>query len=145
MSLIQQIKDDQLQARKNRDKDKSSLLTTLIGEASMPGKNDGNRESTDEEVVAIVKKFIKNLNEVISATNTPVVVIVAQDEIDTLEKYLPEQITGMRLEMTIQGVIVSIGAESVRDMGKVMKVLKDSYEGCYDGREASTIVKELLK
>lgn len=145
MSLLQRIKDDQLQSRKDRDKDKSSLLTTLIGEASMLGKNDGNRESTDAEVIAIIKKFVKNLNEVISVTDTVTVIIIAQDEIDTLEKYLPEQITGMRLKITIQGVIVSIGAESIRDMGKIMKALKDNYDGYYDGKEASAIVKELLK
>jgi hypothetical protein len=61
MSLIQTIKADQVQARKARSAS-ASILTTLIGEAEMIGKNAGDRESTDEEVIAIIKKFIKNLD-----------------------------------------------------------------------------------
>jgi len=141
MSLIQQIKIDQLTARKAKSW-KVSALTTLLGEAAMIGKNNGNRETNDAECVAVIKKFIKNIEETAKHAGMD---DHAAMEIEMLNSYLPQQITGMRLEMTIQGVIVSIKAESVRDMGKVMKVLKDSYEGCYDGKEASTIVKELLK
>ena len=146
MTLLETIKKDQLQARKDRNKEKASLLTTLLGEAQMPGKNDGNRESTDVEVVAIVKKFIKNSNEIISnAYPAADIAVQAQNEIDTLEKYLPEQIEGQRLEMTLIGIVASVKAESIRDMGKVMKVLKEQYAGRYDGKEASTLIKELLK
>jgi len=146
MSLLQQIKDDQLQARKNRDKDKISLLTTLIGEASMPGKNDGNRESTDDEVVAIVKKFIKNMTEITDIMPSSVTAyVIAMNEIEMIEKYLPEQISGDKLVVAVKRACLRAGAESVRDMGKVMKELKDAHNGCYDGKEASGIVKELLK
>lgn len=141
MSLIQQIKDDQLTARKEKSW-KASALTTLIGEAAMIGKDDGNRETTDAECIAVIKKFIKNMEETAKHAGMD---DHAAMEIELLNGYLPQQITGMRLEMTIQGVIVSVGAETIRDMGKVMKVLKDNYDGTYDGREASTIVKELLK
>ena len=140
MSLLQRIKSDQVTARKEKNAISTSLLTTLLGEASMIGKNDGNRESTDAEVIAVIKKFIKNIDESLKVKPDKVLPL----EKMLLEGYLPQQITGTQLEMTIQGIIVSVGAESVRDMGKVMKVLKDSYDGRYDGREASTFVKELL-
>ena len=51
--LIENLKEDQLIARKNRDQIKATLLTTLIGEAEMVGKNTGNRSPFDEEVVSV--------------------------------------------------------------------------------------------
>lgn len=66
MTLIQQIKDKQIAARKSGDS-LASLYTTLLGEASIIGKNAGNRETTDVEVVAVVKKFIKNIDETVQA------------------------------------------------------------------------------
>ena len=65
MSLIQTIKTAQVAARKARDPS-ASLLTTLIGEAEMVGKNAG-REVTDQEVVATIKKFIKGIDETLKA------------------------------------------------------------------------------
>ena len=62
MSLIIEIKSAQLAARKARDSFTASSLTTLIGEAEMVGKNAG-REVTDAEVVAVLKKFVKNIDE----------------------------------------------------------------------------------
>ena len=63
--LIEKIKHDQLVARKNRSTVESTLLTTLIGEADMVGKNNGNRDPFDEEVISVVKKFLKGVNETI--------------------------------------------------------------------------------
>ena len=63
MSLIQDIKSASLVARKARETKKAESLITLYSEASMIGKNDGNRESTDAETIAVIKKFIKNIDE----------------------------------------------------------------------------------
>jgi uncharacterized protein YqeY len=141
MSLLQKIKDDQLQARKQSLKEIASILTTLIGEASKIGKDDGNRESTDAEVVAVIKKFIKNINETLSVKVSSDLLL----EKATLEAYLPEQLTGDDLVIAVKRACLRAEAESVRDMGKVMKELKEKHDGQYDGKEASNIVKELLK
>ena len=66
MTLMDQIKADQVSARKQKMTAVASLLTTLIGEAEMVGKNAGNRAPTDAEVQAVIKKFIKNLDETIA-------------------------------------------------------------------------------
>lgn len=142
MKLMSKLRQDQLHARKVKDSDTASLLTTLIGEAAMIGKNDGSRETTDAEVIAVIKKFIKNINETLDVRADDLHLL---KERAILESYLPQQISGDRLENTIQGIIMSVGAESMRDMGKVMKTLKENYDGQFDGQEASGIVKELLK
>ena len=135
------LKTDQLQARKNRDSVTANLLTTLLGEAGMIGKNAGNRETTDDEVIAVVTKFIKNIDETIKHTS-------ATDEL-TLERrilmtYMPKQLTDDELKLTISQYITEQGLEGPKSMGIVMKYLKDTFSGQYDGKAASTHTRELL-
>jgi len=145
MSLLSQIKKDQLQARKNSKTVEATLLTTLIGEAAMIGKNDGNRETTDEEVVAVIKKFVKNNTELMGyAVAESVAYMNARDENDFLSQYLPSQMTEDEIRAAVQKRIVTLDEISPKLMGSVMKWLKDNYAGQYDGGLASKVVKELL-
>lgn len=143
MSLLQQIKKDQMAARKSRDAVTTSALTTLLSEASTVGFNDGKRESTDGEVVAVVRKFIKNLEEVIKHGNE-VAVIEAQNEIELFSVYLPQQLSEEQLTNIIAAEVAKLDSPSMRDMGKLMAILKTEYDGQYDGALASKLVKSLL-
>jgi len=142
MSLLQKIKDDQLVARKEKRVADTALLTTLIGEASMVGKDDGNRESTDAEVMAVIRKFIKNLDEVISITNTESIAYgKAMDEKKFLLSYLPKQLTEYDLTSIVNE---HISMTTNTNVGSVMKFLKEFYGGKYDGKLASQVVKKCL-
>ncbi len=145
-SLLKQIKKDQLQARKNKNGPTAKSLTTLIGEAEMIGKNDGNRESTDEEVIAVIKKFVKNLKDLMSVMSQRLspTFTAAQAELDLLSTYLPSQMEEAELRTVIQSHLVELEDISPRMMGQVMKWLKDNYGGQYDGKLASKVVKDLL-
>ena len=142
-TLIEKIKIAQLQARKMKQTVAANLLTTLLGEAEMVGKNDGNRAPTDAEVVAMVKKFLKNANETAALIKHPEAREDLAYEIHLLEDFLPTQITGVALKSIIEAIIVEIGAQP-KDMGKVMALLKSRFDGQYDGKEASSVVKEVL-
>lgn len=147
MSLLNTIKKSQLLARKNRDAETASVLTTLIGEAEMIGKNDGNRESSDAEVVAVIKKFIKNLNDTLKVADTYNDVDAAakaQAEKQVLEVYLPKQFTEPDLLNAMREIIAVNTLSGPKAMGVLMKELKAKYEGQYDGAMASKLAKELL-
>lgn len=145
MSLMQRIKADQLAARKNRESGKATLLTTLLGEAQTIGKNDGNRETTDAEVTAVIKKFVKNIGEVLKvAEPASDYFLNATAEKIVLESYLPKQISGQDLQDLIRGLAAEVGAVRKADMGKLMGALKLQHEGIYDGSEASLIVRSIL-
>lgn len=148
MSLLQKIKADQLAARKSKDVTTASLLTTLIGEIQTISKNEGNRDVTDSEVTAIIQKFRKNLNELISGcADKPEYadnVTKAKAEFFILEEYLPQQMTGAALEFAIKTTANTIGATKKSDMGKLMQAFKAQFDGQYDGKEASNIVKSIL-
>ena len=139
--LIDQIKQDQLTARKNKNVIASSLLTTLLAEASIVGKNQ-NRQSTDQEVVAVVKKFIKNNTDFISNINDQhqeYTKLVAEKAI--LEAYLPTQLS----EDDLKTLVITYKTENLNvNVGSVMKYMKENYDGQYDGKTLSTIVKEIL-
>lgn len=141
MTLLEQIKTDQLQARIAADKAKASILTTLIGEAEMVGKNDGNRDTTDQEVIATIKKFIKNIDETIAVAGSTETLVA---EKDALQVYLPRQLTEPELRVTIGNIIVTQGLSGAKAMGQLMSELKKNHAGSYDGALASRLVKELL-
>jgi len=124
------------------------LLTTLYSEASMIGKNLGNRESTDQEVLQVIEKFIKGANEIqtILLKNNKDASNV-DNEIKVLSKYLPQKMSREELESVVRDIIDALkDINSEVQIGKVMSVLKNSYGGTYDGKIASEIVrKELVK
>ena len=144
MSLLNQIKKDQLQARKARDSQRAALLTTLISEAEKVGKDDGNRETTSSEVIKVIKKFIKNLNEVLDVTKSEVTFSDTQHELRILESYLPQQLDEVALTTLIQAIIDANEITNMKGMGTVMKELKAHHDGEYEGKMASDIVKKLL-
>jgi len=144
--LINQIKSDSLIARKARKTDTATLLTTLYSEASMIGKNAGNRESTDQEVLQVIEKFVKNANEIqtILLKNNKDVSHI-ENEIKTLSNYLPQKMNREELENVVRDIIEALkDINSEVQIGKVMSVLKNSYGGMYDGKIASEIVKKEL-
>ena len=144
--LINKIKSDSLIARKARQTDTATLLTTLYSEASMIGKNLGNRESTDQEVLQVIEKFVKNANEVkeiLLKNNKDTSNVIS--EIIVLSKYLPQKMSREELENVVRDIIEALkDVNSEVQMGKIMSVLKNSYGGIYDGKLASEIVRKEL-
>lgn len=147
MSLMVAIKTHQLSARKSTDlepatkKMKVAVLTTLIGEAEAIGKSDGNRPTTDSEVMALIKKFIKNLNETLSHRPDDVQALY---EKELLQEYLPKQLTQDELFNVIEDIIMRESLVGPRSMGAVMKCLKEEFDGQFDAKLASQLSKDLL-
>jgi uncharacterized protein YqeY len=145
-NLLNQIKADQLVARKARDTVKSSLLTTLIGEASFVSEQDykaGKTEITDEKVLATIRKFLKGAVETLRlllATNSGVIqpIQTAKIEIDILESYIPQQLSEDELRMII---VTFKEANPGANVGAIMGYLKTNHAGLYDGKMASALAK----
>lgn len=144
MSLLNLIKEDLLQARKAKNQKLTGILSTLFSESMMVGKNDGNRETTDAEVVSKIRGFIKNIDETSKslAEDHPNYADL-QGEKSAITKYLPQQMSEDQLK-TLLTAIASGHEKSMKSMGKIMAELKDKHGGEYDGKMASQIVKQLL-
>ncbi len=126
MSLKLRISDDLKSAMKEKNTVKLSILRVLKGEIERNEQStSGKIELPEGDVIKLVKKLIDSIKE---TTNN-------QIEITTLENYLPKQLT----EEEIRGILSLL---SVKDLGSVMKSFKANYDGLYDGKLLSSIVKE---
>lgn len=143
MSILNRIKEASLTARKNKA-DEASLLITLLGEAQKIGKDKGNRDSTDEEVISVVKKFIENATQIIQYAkqlNDEKRVEAAEFEIKVISQFLPKQLSQQKI---VDEILKFIDDKNDVKMGDVMAHLKQNFAGCYDGKIASQLVKECL-
>ena len=139
MTILENIKAASLAARKARETAKASLLSTLIGEIETAAKS--GKSVNDDDVIAVVKKFIKNIDEsLVHVTRTSA--LVADDmraEKEILESFLPQQLSEAELKALLQTYI----AEGAKNVGDLMKRLKAEKAGLYDGGMASKLAKEL--
>ena len=133
--LLFKIKADQLQARKDKQKVKAKLLTTLIGEASP----SGNGIVDNKAVMATIAKFLKNAR--ITQKAKPSAELV--EEILILESYLDPVLTGTNLEAYIGRVAEKVHATSMRDMGKIMAKLSLA-DYTIDMGEANKAIKKMF-
>ncbi len=143
--LLEKLQAAALAARKNQNAVAASLLTTLYAEAARVGKDQGNRVSTDDEVVAVVKKFSKNIDETLAAlpaTDSRVAQLSLEKEL--LAAYLPTQLDEAGLKALIDELVAGLAEKSPKQMGAIMAGLKARAGGQYDGAMASRLVKAAL-
>jgi uncharacterized protein YqeY len=143
MSLLQQIRTDQVAARKAAEKDKASLLTTLLGEAEMVGKNAGNRETTDAEVLAVIQKFLKNCNEVAKLAVSDEVKAKVLFEVGILLSYMPSQLSDEEIINELQMLEATISVPNRAALkGAIMKHFKEKFAGRYDAKHVIAIFEK---
>ena len=133
--MITQIKEHQLQARKNKDTLKTNLLTTLLSEIQKKAK-DECREITTDDCLAIIRKFINNTNELLAVNNNNE---EAKQELAILTDYLPTQLTNEDLQLIITQFCTDYPNTKI---GDIMKYFKENYNGQYNGKELSEIIKK---
>lgn len=146
--LIDKLKDNQLIARKAKNEIATSLLTTLYSEAGIVGKNNGNRQTTDDEVISVIKKFMKSANEnkeIYTKSNNQEKLKVIDSEIIILNSYLPESISEEKIGEAINEILTQQNLpKEPASMGKIMKELKNKFGATLDGALASKIIKTTL-
>lgn len=139
--LITEIKNDLLTARKNKDQVTLTILTTLVSEAVNVGKTKRNGDSTDEEVVLILKKFKEGVLEL---QKYRTLTEIEEKELEIYNKYLPNSLTDEELSDIISTEVKKIGEISPKMIGSILKFLKDNYFGRFDGKKASEMIKNVL-
>ena len=121
------IKGANLKARKAKNRIVSNVLTTLIGEIEIVGKNDGNRETTESETIAVINKFKKNALETVNNMKERGIsedeIQKYVDEVDLYSSYLPTLLS----ETELTDIIKSIIGDGEVNIGKIMGTLKKLY------------------
>jgi uncharacterized protein YqeY len=135
--IVQKIKDLLLEARKSKDSQRVTFYSTLLGELVAIGKTAGNRDTTDDEAVRHIKKWVNNIDETMKARGGVCTDLLLEKKL--CEEFLPSALTEPELRGIIKHAVINVGV----NQGAVMKYLKDRYPNQYDGKLASAIFKEL--
>jgi uncharacterized protein YqeY len=146
MSLKSQITEDMKTAMKAGDKERLKAVRLMLA-AIKQIEVDKRIELDDTAVLAVLTKMVKQRRDSIEQFekgNREDLAEIERAEITVLEGYLPEQLGADELAAMVDEVIQASGAESIRDMGKVMGQIKAKAAGRADMGALSTLVKERL-
>jgi uncharacterized protein YqeY len=146
MSLKGQITEDVKSAMKAGDKDRLKVLR-LITAAIKQVEVDQRIEVDDASTLDILNKMVKQRRDSIDQYvkgNRQDLADVEQAEIEIIQAYLPEQLSEAELDKLIDEAIAATGAESIRDMGKVMGAIKTKAQGRADMGVVGARVKARL-
>jgi len=140
------IHDDMKSAMKSGDKRKLGVIRLLMA-AIKQREVDERIELDDEQVLAVLDKMVKQRRDSITQFEQAGRDELAEQEkfeIGILQEYLPEALSEDEISSLIKQAIADAGAESMRDMGKVMGQLKPKLQGRADMGAVSAMVKQLL-
>jgi uncharacterized protein YqeY len=150
MSLKQQIEDKLNSALKAKDKNTYPTLRLIISaikDAEIAGRTKDKKEITDSDITAILKKMIKQRNEsceVYKKAGRSELLENEINEMNVISTFLPKQLSEEEVKKLCQETVKSVGATSMKDMGKVMGVLKSKHADTIDFSKVSPILKDLL-
>ena len=150
--LIQKIKQDLVSHIKSGNKIKISITRLLLAalkdkEISLRNNQDFDELINDNIVMEIINKMIKQRKIAAQTYKEANRVDLAEkelEEIKLLSHYLPSQLSEDQLNAKVEEIIKRIDAQSLRDMSKVMKVIKENLSGICDMQLASNLVKSKL-
>ena len=146
MTLKERIKNDIKEAMRAKDTARRDTLRNLSA-AIKQIEVDERKELSDAEVEQVLMKYLKQREDAIAQfkeAGRDDLVAKDQAEIEVVKKYLPEPMEDHELEATLKTIIQEVGAESMKEMGKVMGKAKAVIGSRADGGRISQMVKKLL-
>ena len=147
MSLEEQLNKDYVQAMKDRDSTRSAALSFLRSQIKYARIELKTENVADKDVITVIKKQVKQRQDSIDQFKQggrQDLVDKEEKELAILKHYLPAEMSAEELKGIIQQAIKSVGALSVKDMGKVIKETAAKAEGRADNKQISELVKEEL-
>ena len=151
MSLKKQIEEKLNKALKAKDKNTYPtlrLVVSAIKDAEIASRTKSQKEMSDSEITSILKKMIKQRNEsceVYKKAGRNELLENETKEIEVISVFLPKQLSDEETKKICEEAIKSSGASSIKDMGKIMGILKSKNADTLDFSKVSLIIKGFLK
>ncbi len=147
MPLKEKLMDDLKEAMKSKEKVKKNVVTMV--RAAVKQKEVDNRvDLSDDDILDIIAKQIKQKKDSISdfeKGNRQDLIDLTNEEIKILLEYLPPQLSDEELELIVKEAIESTGAQTKKDLGKVMALIMPKTKGKADGKHINEIVAKYIK
>ncbi|NGQ89995.1 GatB/YqeY domain-containing protein [Rhodobacter sp. HX-7-19] len=151
MSLRERLQIALKEAMKAKEAERLStlrLINAAIKDREIAGRGEaGDQEVGDPEILAIMGKMVKQRQESARAYEEGGRLELAEkelNEIRVIEEFLPRQLSEAEVEAAVKAAIAEVGASSIRDMGRVMAVLKGRHTGQMDFGAVGPRVKDML-
>ena len=150
MSIRDEITNKLKEAMIRKDGD---LLNTLrlikasIKEKDIIAKGNGKTDISDQEIISVLQSMIKQRKVSVDMYlngKRDDLAKKEENEIKIISKFLPEQLSVKQIEIIINETIISSSANSLRDIGKIINLMKEKYDGKIDFGVASKMIKEKL-
>jgi uncharacterized protein len=144
--LLNQIKSGMKDAMRNKEKVRLAAIRMLLA-AIKQIEVDQRKEITDTDVLTVLDKMIKQRRDSIAqfeSAGRDELADIEKQEIEALQVYMPQPLTDDEISSLIDQALADSGAESMRDMGKVMAILKPKLQGKADMGAVSGKIKARL-
>ena len=146
MSLKEQLAEDLKSAMRNKDKIRKDVVT-MIRSSIKQIEVDERKECGDDDVQTIIMKQVKQRKDALEAFeqgHRQDLVEQTKAEITILKSYLPEPLSQEELSAIVKDAVVATGAQTVKDMGKVISLVMEKTKGRTDGKTVNQLVRQHL-
>ena len=150
MSLKKLIEEKLNEALKSKDKKTYPtlrLIVSAIKDLEIAGRSKGQKELKDSDIISLLKKMVKQRNEsceVYEKAGRKELLENEKKEITVINSFLPKQLSDEETKKICEETIKSVGASSMKDVGKIMGALKSKHSDSLDFSKVSLIIKGLL-
>jgi hypothetical protein len=148
MSLQDDIMTAIKAAMKTKDQTALAALRAVKSEILLAQTETGSKEElTKEQEIKILSKLVKQRKDsatIFTQQNRPDLAEPELAQVEIISQFLPTQLSESEIEKVVEETIAKIGAEGMKDMGKVMGIVSQQLAGKADGKTISTIVKNKL-
>ena len=151
MEIVDKIDKSLTEALKNKDQDRTLTLRSIISQKKqkeIEKRTQDNKNITDEDMILILNKMVKQRRESIELYKQggrQDLVDKETKELKIIQEYLPEQLSEEEITKICEQSINNLKASSLKDIGKVMGIIKSKYKGTVDLSIAGKILKDKLK
>ena len=151
MEIVDKIDKSLTDALKNKDQDRTLTLRSIISQKKqkeIEKRTQDKKNITDEDMILILNKMVKQRRESIELYKQggrQDLVDKETKELKIIQEYLPEQLSEEEIKEICEQAINNLKASSLKDMGKVMGIIKSKYKGSVDLSVAGKILKDKLK
>jgi uncharacterized protein len=138
---------DAMKAKDSRRLSTVRLIQAAVKDRDIANRGTGKDAATDDEILQILQKMVKQREEsakIYEEAGRAELAAQEREEIAILKTFMPEQLSDEKVDEIVAGVVAEIGAEGMKDMGKVMAILRERYAGQMDFAKASGVIKAKL-
>jgi uncharacterized protein len=143
---LNQALKDSMKAGERRRVDTIRMINAALKDRDIAARGDGKTVS-DEDILALLQKLVKSRQEsleIYEKAGRDDLATQEREEIRVIQSFLPQPLSDAEVEAAISAAIAETGAVSIKDMGKVVGVLRSKYAGRLDVAKASGLVKAKL-